>query len=200
MNKQEYLDAITNRLDGVPEDEIQKSIDYYSEIIDDRIEDGMTEEESVSAVGSVDDAVNEILENIPLSKIIKTRANSRRKIKPIEIVLLILGFPIWFPLLLVFIILIFVFYIVLWVIVIVLFIVDLAVFISGVAAIIAGIWGMFKLGIAYPLAAIGGGLLLVGLSLLLLIPLIKLAKVVAKFAKVLARWIKSWFVRRKKNA
>ncbi len=200
MNKQEYLDAITNRLDGVPEDEIQKSIDYYSEIIDDRIEDGMTEEEAVSAVGSVDDAVNEILENIPLSKIIKTRANSRRKIKPIEIVLLILGFPIWFPLLLVFIILILVFYIVLWVIVIVLFIVDLAIFVSGVAAIIAGIWGMFKLGIAYPLAAIGGGLLLIGLSLLLLIPLIKLAKVVAKFAKVLARWIKSWFVRRKKNA
>lgn len=200
MNKQEYLDAITNRLDGVPEDEIQKSIDYYSEIIDDRIEDGMTEEEAVSAVGSVDDAVNEILESVPLSKIIKTRANSRRKIKPIEILLLILGFPIWFPLLLVFIILILVFYIVLWVIVIVLFIVDLAIFVSGVAAIIAGIWGMFKLGIAYPLAAIGGGLLLVGLSLLLLIPLIKLAKVVAKFAKVLARWIKSWFVRRKKNA
>ena len=57
MTKQEFIDEIKSRLNGLPEEEIQKSLDYYSEMIDDRIDDGMEEEEAVGEIGSVDDAV-----------------------------------------------------------------------------------------------------------------------------------------------
>ena len=33
MTKQEFIDEIKSRLDGIPEEEIQKSLDYYSEMI-----------------------------------------------------------------------------------------------------------------------------------------------------------------------
>ena len=37
MTKSEFLSALENRLSGLPKDDVQKSIDYYSEIIDDRM-------------------------------------------------------------------------------------------------------------------------------------------------------------------
>ena len=85
MKKQEFIDEIRMRMEGLPEEEVSKSIDYYSEMIDDRIEDGMPEEEAVEAVGTVDDAVKEILDNIPLTKVIKAKTKPSRKLKVWEI-------------------------------------------------------------------------------------------------------------------
>ena len=52
MTKSEFLSALENRLSGLPKDDVQKSIDYYSEIIDDRMEEGLTEEEAVRGEGN----------------------------------------------------------------------------------------------------------------------------------------------------
>lgn len=200
MNKNEFLLEIQNRLEGLPEDEIGKSLDFYREMIDDRIEDGMSEEEAVSAIGSVDEVVKETLESIPLSKMIKAKTKKEGGWRAWEIVLLILGSPIWVPLMLCFLILIFVFYLVIWIIVIVFFVVDLALFVAGLASFIAGFAALFKIGAFYPLLAIGAGLILIGSSVMLVIPLVKLAKVTAKLGKKIVLWIKSWFIRRKKDA
>lgn len=202
MTKQEFIDEIKSRLNGLPEEEIQKSLDYYSEMIDDRIDDGMEEEEAVGEIGSVDEAVKGILEDIPLHTVIKAKTKPQRKLKAWEVVMLILGSPIWVPLLIVAIVLIFVFYLLIWVLVIVFFAVDLALFLSGIAAVTVGIAGFFypQLTIAGSFALIGAGLILIGGSVMLFIPLIKLAKVTGKLAKKIVLWIKSWFVGRKKNA
>ena len=197
MNKQQFIDEIKLRVEGLPEEEVTKSIDYYSEMIDDRIEDGMTEEEAVEAVGTVDDAVKGILENIPLTKVIKAKTKPSRKLRAWEIVLLVIGSPIWFPLLVCAILLLVLFYCIIWIWVIAFFAVDLAFIAGGLAAFIAGIIGLFHMGPTYPLLAIGAGLFLLGGGLMLLIPLIKLAKVTGKLAKVIVLWIKSWFVPKK---
>lgn len=197
MNKQQFIDEIKLRVEGLPEEEVTKSIDYYSEMIDDRIEDGMTEEEAVEAVGTVDDAVKGILENIPLTKVIKAKTKPSRKLRVWEIVLLVIGSPIWFPLLVCAILLLVLFYCIIWIWVIAFFAVDLAFIAGGLAAFIAGIIGLFHMGPTYPLLAIGAGLFLLGGGLMLLIPLIKLAKVTGKLAKVIVLWIKSWFVPKK---
>lgn len=197
MNKQQFIDEIKLRVEGLPEEEVTKSIDYYSEMIDDRIEDGMTEEEAVEAVGTVDDAVKGILENIPLTKVIKAKTKPSRKLRAWEIVLLVIGSPIWFPLLVCAILLLVLFYCIIWICVIAFFAVDLAFIAGGLAAFIAGIIGLFHMGPTYPLLAIGAGLFLLGGGLMLLIPLIKLAKVTGKLAKVIVLWIKSWFVPKK---
>ncbi|MBR3309509.1 MAG: DUF1700 domain-containing protein [Lachnospiraceae bacterium] len=198
MKKQEFIDEIRMRMEGLPEEEVTKSIDYYSEMIDDRIEDGMAEEEAVDAVGTVDDAVKGILDNIPLTKVIKAKTKPSRKLKVWEIVLLAVGSPIWFPLLVCWILLIVLFYCVIWIIVIAFFAVDFALMVSGLASFIVGIMALFHAGPTYPLLAIGAGLFLLGGGLMLLIPLIKLAKVTGKLAKVIVLWIKSWFVPKKK--
>ena len=200
MNKQQFIDEIKLRVEGLPEEEVTKSIDYYSEMIDDRVEDGMTEEEAVEAVGTVEDAVKGILENIPLTKVIKAKTKPSRKLRAWEIVLLVIGSPIWFPLLVCAILMIVLFYCIIWIFVIAFFAVDVALIAGGLAAFVAGIISLFHMGPTYPLLAIGAGLFLLGGGLLLLIPLIKLAKVTGKLAKVIVLWIKSWFVPKKPAA
>ena len=148
----------------------------------------------------MDDAVKGILENIPLTKVIKAKTKPSRKLRAWEIVLLVIGSPIWFPLLVCAILLLVLFYCILWIFVIAFFAVDIALIAGGLAAFIAGIISLFHMGPTYPLLAIGAGLFLLGGGLLLLIPLIKLAKVTGKLAKVIVLWIKSWFVPKKPAA
>ena len=52
MNKQEYLSAIRVRIPKMPTEDMERFIAYYSEMIDDRMEDGMTEEEAVAMMES----------------------------------------------------------------------------------------------------------------------------------------------------
>jgi len=57
MTKREFIAELCLRLRSTPPDEAQNTVLFYSEAIDDRIEDGMTEEEAVAAMGSIDDIV-----------------------------------------------------------------------------------------------------------------------------------------------
>ncbi|MBQ5504501.1 MAG: DUF1700 domain-containing protein, partial [Oscillospiraceae bacterium] len=56
MNKKDFLDELCRRLRTFPPQEAEKTVSFYSEAIDDRVEDGMTEEEAVRELGSLDDA------------------------------------------------------------------------------------------------------------------------------------------------
>ena len=99
MTKREFLDELKKGLCGLPEEDITRSIEFYSEMIDDRIEDGRTEEEAVADIGSVKEVVSQILSEIPITKLIKEKVKKRRKLGALEIVLLVLGSPIWLSLL-----------------------------------------------------------------------------------------------------
>ena len=48
MNKTEFLDALRHALGKLPSYEVEQSIAFYAEMIDDRIEDGMSEQEAVA--------------------------------------------------------------------------------------------------------------------------------------------------------
>lgn len=99
MTKSEFLSALRVRLYGLPKDEIDERIDFYAEAIDDRIEEGLSEEDAVGELGSLDDIVFEIIGEVPLGKIIKERVKPKRKMKAWEIVLLAIGSPVWVSLL-----------------------------------------------------------------------------------------------------
>ena len=71
MNKQEYLTAIREKIKAMPAEDIERFTDYYSEMIDDRIEDGLSEDDAVADMVSPDDAVEQILSEMPLAKIVK---------------------------------------------------------------------------------------------------------------------------------
>ena len=50
MNKQEFIANLKARLSGLPAGEIDARAECYGEMIDDRMEDGMTEEEAQTAL------------------------------------------------------------------------------------------------------------------------------------------------------
>ncbi len=52
MKKTEFLEALKTCLDGMDESERRASVEYYAEMIDERMEDGMDEESAVGALGS----------------------------------------------------------------------------------------------------------------------------------------------------
>ena len=99
MNKAEFLDALRKALSGLPKDEAEQRIEFYAEMIDDRIEDGLSEEEAVMDIGNIDDIADQITADIPLGKIVKERIKPKKKLSGWNLTLIILGFPVWLPIL-----------------------------------------------------------------------------------------------------
>lgn len=153
MLKQEFLDALKSRLSGLPEGEIEERVGFYREMIDDRMEEGEAEEEAVRAVGSVDEIAEQIISEVPLSRIAKTRIKERkrRKMKAWEIVLLAAGSPIWLSLGIAAFAVILSLYVVLWALIISLW----AVFVSLAACAVAlSIAGVVVIGGPYVMAGV----------------------------------------------
>lgn len=99
MNKQRFLNEIRKSLSVLPKDEVEDRICFYSEMIDDRIEDGLSEEDAISNIGSVESVVESILSETSFMKIAKERFKPSKRLSVLEIVLLALGSPIWISLL-----------------------------------------------------------------------------------------------------
>lgn len=99
MNKQEFLEQLRKGLSGLPEDDIGERLTFYREMIDDRMEDGIPEEEAVGEIGSIDELISQIISDIPLTKLVKEKITPKKNLKVWEIVLLALGSPIWLSLL-----------------------------------------------------------------------------------------------------
>ena len=82
----------------VPKISIDDALVYYDEAIRDRMEDGMSEEKAVAAMGSTDDAVQSALESMPAFLRATQRIRSDSVLMSITIVLLVIGAIVWIPL------------------------------------------------------------------------------------------------------
>lgn len=100
MNKYEFLARLYNGLSGLPQDDIDERLSFYGEMIDDLKEEGLTEEEAVAKIGSVEEIVSQVVSEIPFTKHVKERIKPMKNRKTWEIVLIAVGFPVWFPVLL----------------------------------------------------------------------------------------------------
>lgn len=194
MNKQQFLAAIRGQLHSLPQNDIDKSLDYYSEMIDDRMEDGLSEEEAVHAMGNVDEIAAQILMETPLPKLVKARLKPSRSLKGWEIILLILGSPVWFPLLLTAGAVFLTLYLVLWSLILVLYAVEL----SFAAGAVSGIAGFFMLLYAGdPIQGVlflGAGLVCAGLTLLLFFAFNRLTRSIISLSKRFVFWVKARFI------
>lgn len=103
MNKEEFLTKLRKKLSGLPKEELEERVTFYREIIDDRMEAGLSEEEAVAEFG---DVVAEVPpEEVPQRK---------KGPEPWVIVLLVLGSPVWFSLLIAAVSVVFSGFVVLW--------------------------------------------------------------------------------------
>lgn len=165
MNKQEFLGALKKRLSGLPKDEIEERLAFYGEMIDDRTEDGRTEEEAVAEIGGADEIAAQIIADIPLTRLVKERIKPKRRLKTWEIVLIVLGSPIWLSLAIAAAAVFFSMYIVLCSMIVALWSVFVSLIAGAIAAVPACIVTFAHGNAASGLAAVSGGLILAGLCI-----------------------------------
>lgn len=179
MNKEQLLTEVKQKISALPQNDIEKSLDYYSEIIDDYIEDGLSEEQAIEQIGTVDEIVSQIMTDVTVDKTTK-----KRKRRVWEIVLLAVASPIWLPVLIAALVVIAAVYIVIWAVVIVLY----AVVVSFAAAAICGIFGgavllIFAQNYPQALLLFGAGLISAGIAILLFFAFNKITSSICVFTK-----------------
>ena len=199
MSRDAFIGELRHRMAGLPQEAVDRTVEYYSELIADSMEDGVAEEEAVSRLGSLDEIVANVVKETPLTQIVQTRVQESRKKggSGWVIALLILGAPVWLPLLIAALAVLFALFIALWAVVIALWAAVTGVILAGVAAVAAGIFELVRLHVPQGLVLLGGGLVCLGLCALLFL-LMKLITVgTVKLCKLIWTGIKSLFVGKK---
>jgi len=169
MNKEQFINDLKSRLKYMPDADAGRSVDYYSEMIDDCIEGGMSEEDAVKSMGAVEEIAGQILAECDEPPKKTGKIKSGRKLHTWEITLLAVGSPVWFPIVLALLIVAISVYAVVWAAVCVMY----AVFITFAAGVLVGIAGgvanLFIPDLSLSLMFFGAGVFLAGLSPLWLI-------------------------------
>lgn len=197
MSKNEFLKELESRLNGLPSEDIKERVAFYEEMINDRLEEGKSEEEALKEIGTVDEIVEQITKETPLVKLVKERVKPKRRIQAWEIVLIAVGFPLWLPLLITAFALIMVAYILVWTLVIVTYTVELATSIAGLVAIIAGAAAFFSGAHWYGVGLAAGGVMCIGFSILFIFACIGATKASIALTKAIILSIKKKFVSRR---
>ena len=166
MNRDAFLSAVEARLKGLSPEEQRRWLDYYGEMIDDRVEDGLSEEEAVAAMGSAEEVAAQILMDTPLAQLVKARVKSERKLRPWEIVLLVLGSPVWVPLLATAAILLLTLYLLIWVLVLLVYVLELSFAAVSLAGFAGCVMTLLNHNGGSPLFLLGVGIACAGLTVL----------------------------------
>lgn len=201
MNKQEFLDTLKYRLSDLPQCDVEERLTFYSEMIDDRMEEGLKEEESINEIGGVDVIVSQILSEMSLSKPDEADENpgSKHKMRAWEILLLVLGSPLWLSLLVAFFSVVFAGYVVLWSLIVSIWAVEIALVVCSVAGLISPVIYIIQNNIPGMIAIFGVGICCAGLAILLYFGCVAFSKGCIVLTKKLTLGIKSFF-KRKENA
>ena len=196
MTKAEFLNSLRENLSAFPENEINDYIEYYSEMIDDRIDDGLSEEEAVADIGTPQEVTDRIIKECSIPKLIKTKLRSKHKLSTWEIVLIAVGSPIWISLLAAV-------FAVLISIVASVFAVIISLYASSVsvgASTFAGIAGFVTNIMAgnspLGLALLGCGLFCAGSSILIFMGTNRLTKLLVSLTAKLVKAIKTCLIRK----
>ena len=192
MNKEQFLTELKNGLSGLPQNDIDERMLFYGEMIDDRMEEGMNEEEAVAGIGSVDEIVSQTISEVPLTKIVKKRMTPERSLQTWEIVLIVLGLP----LLAAFVAVVLSMYAVIWSLIITLWAVELtfiACALSGIAAA-AAYWLHGNLIPGF--AMLGAAFLCGGISIFVFFGCLAASKGILHLTGKAALGIKTMFIRK----
>ena len=194
MNKEEFLSGLRRKLSGLPQKDIEERIAFYSEMIDDRMEDGLSEEEAVAEIGTVDSIVEQIMSEIPLSKLVREKVKSKKSLKVWEIILLVLGSPVWLPILVSVLAIVLSLYVIIWAAAVCIY----AACFSMAAGAVGGIAGLFislfKGAPAVALFSLGAAAVCAGLAILLFYVSVWATKLILKMTKRIILGIKTSFV------
>ena len=149
MTKMKFLQTLHEKLSHLPESDVEEHLNFYSEMIEDRMEEGFSEEEAVEAAGNIDEIAQQIsaeFSSVPESneetagKDTDTdAANVKRHIRWWEITLIVIGAPVWLSLLISIVGVAFSLYLTLWAVIITLWAVFASASVCSVFSVLSGI-------------------------------------------------------------
>ena len=198
MTKREFIDELRKKLSGLPAADVEERLSFYGEMIDDKIEDSCTEDEAVLSIGSIDEISEQIIADIPFSKIASERIKIKKRLGAWEIILLVLGAPIWLALVISAFSVVLSLYASVWSVIVSLW----AVFVSFVACAVSGVLGgislLFTEKAVVGIVLIGLGFVLSGISILFYYGCKIATRGIILLTKKLALSVKKCFVRKDK--
>lgn len=203
MNRTEYLGKLAAQIATLPDEEITRSLAFYSEAIDDRMEAGLSEEEAVAQLEPPAVAARTIIEELPI--VPRAVAVTRRRSESLFLTLAVIGSPIWLSLAIGVVGAAAGIYIAIWAMVFALWAIVICFAAGPLLGVGVLIWDLAIMGFttdafAEGLWQFGIGVILGGLGLLLIRPAIAATRGLAGLS---ARWIKAVaarFVRRDTSA
>ena len=199
MTRDEFLGRLGELLACLPADQVEETRQFYAEAIADRMEDGMTEEEAVAAMGTPGEAAEATLDDLPA--VPRAIARTRRRSTALLWVLTIVGSPVWVPLLAAFAAVAVTVYVCIWALALCVWIVAVALGSAGIAELLFAACGVTIGHFPYALASAGVGLAFVGVALFVGAGAWAASKQIARLSALWARKAASpfWKDRGEKN-
>ncbi len=196
MNKNDFIAELRKELNGLPDSDIERSIDFYREMIEDRIEDGMTEEYAVSELEAPAEIAKKVLSEMSISKLVKAKLRPSRGLKGWEIALLILGSPLWLPLIIAFAAVLLSVYAVIWSLIVSLYCVDLSFALCTAGGVLQGIIFAFGGNSVSSVFYFGAAAACFGIAVLLFFAFGRISAELISASKYLVLKTKSMFIRK----
>lgn len=193
MNREEFSEELRKKISGLPSEEIEGRVSFYNEIIDDHMEEGMSEEEAVAALGSVDSVADRIMAELPFTQIIGDKVNPRRKNSAGRIVFLVCMFPVWIILFA----LVIALYAVIWALVVSLYVIVIAFAAVALSGLPGSIYMLIQGRKPEALLVFAVGIFMAGLTVATVIGSIAATKGAAKLTKRVMLGVKHIFVKEK---
>ena len=167
MNKKQFCTLLENQLRiYLSSEEVYKTLNFFKEMIDDRVDEGLSEEQAVSQLGNIDDIVGQILDEHNIKKRQKKlvwRFIPQKTPSAANIIIAILLFPIWITIFS----LVASFFIAFVSLIFSLVVSVIAFFVGGIALILkAPFYLIYEKNIAYCLDTLGFGFIITGIGLI----------------------------------
>ena len=196
MTKLQFLLSLNQKLSGLPQDEVEERLNFYAEMIEDRMEEGIPEEEAVDAVGEVDQIATQITADIPLMKIVKVKVKPKRQRNAWEVTLLAVGSPVWVPLLIAAVSVVFSLYVSLWAIVVSLWAAFASVAVCAVVCVLIGLIFVICSDVYIGLMAVAAGFVCGGIAIFLFYGCKVVTKGTARLGKMTVLAVKKSFTKK----
>ena len=171
MNKAEFLNELSFCLHSMNDSEKNKFIIYYDEMISDYVENGMSEEGAVNKIGAPKKIAEELLGDYGSVKLNLPSTGSRW----LNIILTVIGFPLWGSVLLAFLLMVFSVYLIIWCVPLVAGAGCVGFFASSIIGIVESPFLIIK-SAPVGIMQLGTGIASIGISLLLGFATIDLSK------------------------
>lgn len=165
MTKNEFLAVLERRFAGLPAADREDRLSFYGEMIDDRVEEGLSEEAAIADIGSIDSVVSNAIASIPLGSLVREKISRGRRLSGWAIALIAVGSPIWLALLISLFAVALSVFAALWAVVVSLWAVDLALAVALVGGVGTGAVLLFTASVPSALFVIGAGLVSGALSI-----------------------------------